>query len=266
MPTFSESITSIDPRICAGNTLSTINQNFALLDYKLTNISLSADLYWNALYTIAKETSSTWADVATVVKSNSANWNDAYTTVSSYSACWLRPISLIFPLTPDNNAINQTTFINSISSWLNSNFPVTATIDSNTVTNYCKGQEIFVFTLGFYKDLETIAPDTRYLTAKCRAAVTWSYRSCSIRGRCVTNTRTVIGHDRNNVASRRDNKATGFDAAGGTSVSLLAQIAGLENLNSSIVNYIPAVYQNYYKFVNNSGSRWQYVTTTPLSS
>lgn len=266
MSSFTESITAIDPKLCVGNTLSTINSNFDLLDYKLSNIALSADQIWNNLYTLAATTSGDWQDAVAVVRSSSANWDDTYTIVSSYSSCWLRPISLIFPLTPDNNAINQTTFINSISSWLNSNFPVTSIVDNATVSNYCPGQEIFVFTLGFFKDFETVAPDTRFITAKCNAAVSWSYRSCSIRGRCVTNTRTVVGYDRNNVGNINDNRATGFDAGGGASVSLLSQVVGLENLNTSIVNYIPAVYPNYYKFVNTTGSRWQYITTKPLST
>ena len=262
-PSFLLSAAVVDPDICIGNSLSTINNNFELLDYKLSNIALSAEQFWNSVYTLAAEASANWDDVATIVRTHSALWDSAYTTVASYSACWLRPITLMFPNTPDLYTVNAGVLLASVTSWLNANFPIVSTVDDEEVTNFCPGQEIYVFVLGYSPVTEIIAPDASLVTAYCEGSFSWSYTSCAIRGRCYSVADSGYAIDTNTWGNPNDDGGVGT-SIGDTSISLLASISNLETLNRSIINYVPSIYGDYLKFKNTNGSTWSYIGAVSL--
>lgn len=269
-PSFALSTILIDPAECVGNSLSTINNNFTLLDYKLANLALSADAYWNSLYTVTTETSASWTDVITVVRENSGAWNSAYTAMTSHSACWLKPITLIFPNVVDTENLDLYVHLQSVSSWLNENFPVTSIIGSEVAANYCAGQELFVYTMGFDTENQTIVPDSRNLRAVCNARnLSWSWMHCAIKAGCAYNVGYIAnaGTDYDLVGNPADDGGTQINPGGSISFTLDGSIADIQTLNTSIINYRPSIFnEGYLIFKNNTGNSWSYTSTRSLSS
>lgn len=269
-PSFALSTILIDPAECVGNSLSTINNNFALLDYKLTNLALSADQYWNSLYTITTDSSGSWDDVITVVRENSGVWNSSYTAMTAYSACWLKPITLIFPNVVDTENLDLTIHLQAVSSWLNENFPVTSLISNTIAANYCAGQELYIFTMGFDTENQTIVPDSRSLKAVCNARnLSWSWVHCAIKAGCSYNVGNIAnaGTDYDLVGNPADDGGSLINPGGNIKFTLDASIADIQSLNTSIVNYRPSIYnKGYLIFKNNNGTNWSYTSTRSLSS
>lgn len=270
VPSFSLSTIQIDPNECVGNSLSTINNNFTLLDYKLSSLALSAEVYWNSLYNVTTTTSGAWNDLVTVVSQNSANWNSAYTAITAYSACWVKPITLIFPNVVDTENLDLEAHKSSVSSWLNANFPVTSFIDNTVVANYCVGQELYIFTMGYDTENQVIIPDAKNLKGVCTAKnLSWSWTHCAIKSGCATfaGTRPIAGTDYDLVGNPSDDEGTVINPGGNIRFTLDASIANLESINTSIVNYRPSLYsEGYLIFRNNSGSQWTYTSLRSVSS
>jgi len=270
IPSFALSTIPIDQNECVGNSLSTINNNFALLDYKLTNLALSADQYWNNLYTISTAASSSWDDVITVVRENSGSWNSSYTAMTAYSACWLKPITLIFPNVVDTENLDLSIHLTAVSAWLNENFPVTSLVGSSGISNYCPGQELYVFTMGFDTENQIIVPDSRNLKAVCSARnLSWSWVHCAIKAGCSVSGGNIAtaGTDYDLVGNPTDDGGTQINPGGGISFTLDASIASLQSINTSIINYRPSIYnEGYLIFKNNNGANWSYTSVKSLSN
>ena len=270
VPSFSLSTIQIDPAECVGNSLSTINNNFTLLDFKLSSLALSAELYWNNLYNITTVTSGIWNDLVTVVNENSAAWSSAYTAITAYSACWIRPVTLIFPNVVDTENLDLEAHKVSVSSWLNANFPVSSYIDSQVVANYCIGQELYIFTMGYDTENQTVIPDSRNLKGVCTAKnLSWSWSHCAIKAGCANFTGDIAnaGTDYDLVGNPTDDGGTQINAGGNVKFTLDTSIANLESINTSIINYRPSLYsEGYLIFKNNNGSQWSYTSLRSISS
>ena len=271
VPSFTLSAVQIDPNECVGNSLSTINNNFTLLDYKLSSLALSAELYWNNLYNITTATSSVWNELVTVVNENSASWDAAYTAITTYSSCWIKPVTLIFPNVVDTENMDLENHKSSVSSWLNANFPVTSFVDSTVVANYCIGQELYIFTMGYDTENQVIVPESKNLKGVCTAKnLSWSWVHCAIKAGCGYYSGSIAnaGTDYDLVGNPADNEGSTFINPGGNiSFTLDSSIANLESINTSIVNYRPSLYsEGYLIFRNNTGSRWTYTSLRSISS
>jgi hypothetical protein len=270
VPSFSLSTIQIDPAECVGNSLSTINNNFTLLDFKLSSLALSAELYWNNLYNITTVTSGVWNDLVTVVNENSAAWSSAYTAITAYSACWIRPVTLIFPNVVDTENLDLEAHKVSVSSWLNANFPVSSFIDSQIVANYCIGQELYIFTMGYDTENQTVIPDSKNLKGVCTAKnLSWSWVHCAIKAGCGYYNGNIAnaGTDYDLVGNPTDDGGTQINAGGGVKFTLDTSIANLESINTSIINYRPSLYnEGYLIFKNNTGSQWSYTSLRSISS
>lgn len=270
VPTLTANITQIDPDICAGNTLSTINNNFTLLDYKLSSISLSADVYWNTLYTVAQAASASWDNLTNIIQSNSGAWNSAYTAMTAYSACWLKPITLIFPNVVDTQDLDLASHITNVSSWLNENFPVTSLAGTAISYNYCAGQELYIFTMGYETENQVIIPDSSRIVGVCAAEnLAWSWSHCSIKAGCtrIHGNIAFAGSDLDLLGNPLDDGSTLVSPSNNISFKLKASVVGIDTLNTSVINYRPSLFeQGYFKFINNTGNHWVYTGLRSLSS
>lgn len=268
-PSFTASVVTINPEECIGDSLSTINNNFSLLDYKLTNIATSADIYWNQLYNVTVANSGILNDLITTVHENSAIWDSAYTAITANSACWTKPITLIFPNVVNTGQTDMSNHISNVSSWLNSNFPITSYAGSAIVYNYCAGQKLFIFTMGYDAVNQKIIADSKQLKAVCTAKnLSWSWTSCSIRGRCFThvNNIAIAGTDYDIAGDPTDDGGTSVSPGGNINFTLEASIANVESINKSIISYRPSLYDQNYLIYQNINNLWTYTSAKSLSS
>ena len=125
-----------------GDSLSSINYNFRVLDIYTCNFEFSAANYWNYMHTLVSENSATWTNAINTVKTNSACWTDTFNTVNSLSSYWIKPITLIYPYPFDINGSDGLNVISEVTNWINSTLP----IFTGTCFNFVKGQELYIFT------------------------------------------------------------------------------------------------------------------------
>ena len=69
------SFTPIDAALPIGDSLDDINLNYANLDTWLTNVSLSADLYWRPMIEFFTQLKTEWKDSLTLLQQNSGIWD-----------------------------------------------------------------------------------------------------------------------------------------------------------------------------------------------
>ncbi len=124
-----------------GDSLSSINYNFNLLDIHTCNYEFSAASYYNNVYNMFNANSAEWVDSMTTFRLNSGCWQETYNVVSNLSAVWLKPISLIYPY-PFSVEGTEENIINDITVWVNDALPVASEI----CLNFIVGQELFIFT------------------------------------------------------------------------------------------------------------------------
>jgi hypothetical protein len=143
-----------------GDSLSSINYNFNVLDIYTGNFEFSANNKWNAAYNLIHSNSAQWVDTISTIKSNSACWNDTYTTVSTLSSIWLKPISLIYPY-PFEEIGEDGSIISDITVWLNNTLPVM----NEKCANFIVGQELYVFT-PLYTEINRVLTQTKVVGVK----------------------------------------------------------------------------------------------------
>lgn len=166
-----------------GDSLSSINYNFNVLDVYTCNFEFSANNLWNSIYNLFNANSATWVDAINTVQSNSSCWDDTYTTVSELSSAWLKPISLIYPYPFESD--DDSSIITEITTWLNNTLPVIA----SGCFNFIVGQELYVFT-PLYSEINRILSQTKNIGSK--AVVVKTVCSCIGRGtRTINKTVTV---------------------------------------------------------------------------
>jgi hypothetical protein len=138
-----------------GDSLSSINYNFNVLDIYTCNFEFSAANFWNSMYSVFNSSSASWINAINSVRSNSSCWTETYTTVKSLSNIWLKPISLIFPYPFDEEGSEEDIIIQ-VTSWVNEAFPVVA----GSCYNFIVGQELFIFTPQ-YKSINQILSQSK---------------------------------------------------------------------------------------------------------
>lgn len=136
---------------CAGNSLSSINYNFAALDDAMCSFENKNQSDWIPAFTTFSENSALWLQALTIVNTNSSCWNTTYNTVIEFSGFWLKPISIIYPYPfPDS------TNIATIELWVNENLPV----KNGNCFNFIVGQELYVHSAE-YGSINRVVSDTK---------------------------------------------------------------------------------------------------------
>lgn len=143
-----------------GDSLSSINYNFRVLDIYTCNFEYSANNIWNNIYTQFQNNSSGWINSSNVVRNNSGCWTNTYNTVRSLSSSWLKPISLIYPFPFDLEG-SETSVISDVSEWVNATLP----IYNGNCYNFVEGQELYIFT-PMYSDINRIYSETQSIGEK----------------------------------------------------------------------------------------------------
>jgi hypothetical protein len=124
-----------------GDSLSSVNINYLTVENCVTTIKNDIDLYWNPMLDYYKTFGPFLKETSTLIQAVSSKIFSVCTTVETNSAGWIKPISVfypsIFPYSIDNETI-----VDTLSSWINENFPVQSN-DNNL--NYIENQQIIVY-------------------------------------------------------------------------------------------------------------------------
>jgi hypothetical protein len=159
-----------------GDSLSSINYNFRVLDIYTCNFEFSAANVWNDIYTIFQNNSSNWVNITNVVKNNSGCWTNTYNTVKSLSSVWLKPISLIYPF-PFDITGDEASIINDVSEWINDTLPVY----TGNCYNFVEGQELYLFTPMYseinkvYSEIQSVGQRTVGINYYCACIGSGAY-------------------------------------------------------------------------------------------
>jgi hypothetical protein len=141
----------------AGDSLDTINLNFQSLNNALSNITFSADAYWNPFFDQFNDKLADWDGAYTMVQEFSSCWNDAYTTVQTFSAAWLTPLTIVYPHPFNKDA----TSIGTMLTWVKSNFPV----KTGSCINYLNGQKMYIYSMEYAVNNQVARSNCSFNTA-----------------------------------------------------------------------------------------------------
>ncbi len=139
-----------------GDSLSSINYNFASLDTEVCNLETDINLKWNPAYILFSQLSGSWKDAVNIVNTNSSCWQDTYTNVSQNSAFFLKPITLVYPY-----PFTGSTDINTIRTWLNEFLPP----KEGNCFNYIVGQEVYIHSPE-YLSINRVVTDSKAVGTK----------------------------------------------------------------------------------------------------
>jgi len=157
-----------------GDSLSSVNQNYFSLEKQTLNLKLTSDAMWTPMLNYYVQFGDTIKDAIKTINSVAPNIFSATTLVQNNSAGWVKPISVFYP-TIFWIEISPKTILNTVSAWVQQNFPVipdpsfvlnentgaVETIISSKPT-YVENQELIVYT-HMYNIKDTIS-ETRVLT------------------------------------------------------------------------------------------------------
>jgi hypothetical protein len=109
-----------------GDSLSSMNLNYELLDNLITNIQLSAINYWIPIATFYESRKDFWKINALDTAKYFVNWQNASTIFETNSAKWITPIITWYPFLVEFNLYkkNSNKIINDLKTWLDVKYPV----------------------------------------------------------------------------------------------------------------------------------------------
>jgi hypothetical protein len=125
-----------------GDSLSYINQNYANLEAQTLTAIASANTLWTFVQDYYTAIVPLIRDAITSVGSLTASIQSATTTVQQNSAGWLTPITIFYP-TIFPSASSNLAIVNTVSAWVNNNFPVYS--DSSINSNFIENQELIAY-------------------------------------------------------------------------------------------------------------------------
>lgn len=143
-------IINIPSNTTIGNSLSSMNSNYASLEMWANNIQLSATNLWSPLAEFYNVYSAFLKSANTTSQQYSASWVSMATNVETNSAKWIEPITIFYPQIFPYPFTNDNT--KTISSWLSNNFPVSG----STVTKpgYVENQQIIIYSHTYTQNIQ----------------------------------------------------------------------------------------------------------------
>jgi hypothetical protein len=124
-----------------GDSLSSININYANLDDWTNNIQFSANNYWLPLVNFFENVAINWSNNILNVTNNKSNWDSNVSIVNSNSSKWISPLVLMYPYPLTSSSYQNN--VNDLTNWVNNNY---SCFSDNGVT-YIDGQKSYVYAL-----------------------------------------------------------------------------------------------------------------------
>lgn len=186
----SETLYSITTGDSIGNSLSSINQNYLILDNLLTNIQLSATNYWIPVADYYDQRKDYLKTAARKIKDNFPLWQIASTNFESNSARWITPIITWYPCIVEYNLSRQRPdqIQQLMKNWLNFFHPIFTR--NSPIPNYLDGQKMIVYCFNYEQDIPTAQT---YQLSDTTTCVTNNTTVCAYCARCYTGGRGPCG-------------------------------------------------------------------------
>ena len=164
-----------------GNSLSSINENYLILDNLLTNIQLSATNYWIPMAKYYESRKDYWKIAARKIKDNFPLWEIATTNFESNSARWITPITTWYPCIVDYNIVTDRPdqFQILLKNWINFFHPIFS--KNSPIPNYLDGQKLIVYCFNYEQSIPT---EQTYSLIDTTTCVTNDSSVCAYCSRC----------------------------------------------------------------------------------
>lgn len=139
----SYSFTLITSSDSIGDALSAINNNYLYLDEWANSIQLSANNLWSPFVEYYKNTSLELKTNISKAQASLDKWKSMSTTVETNSANWIEPLIIYYPHVLTISQQQNSSYITTITQWVNSNFSVLSDNCTNGVC-YLQTQECII--------------------------------------------------------------------------------------------------------------------------
>lgn len=139
-----------------GNTLSTVNENYYVLDQLVHNIQLSAQNLWVPMIEYYNQRKPYLMRAVNTIVGNYQNWRSMTNTFESNSAKWITPLILWYPVvmkmeeSRSQPEIAENFFLN----FLNGTYPVFN--QGSPAPNFLEGQKAIVYSFNYEQDTPTL--------------------------------------------------------------------------------------------------------------
>lgn len=147
------SLTSADS---IGNTLSSVNQNYLVLDQLIQNIQLSAQKFWIPMIEYYNQRKPYLMNAVNLVIDNYQNWQSSSSTFETNSSKWITPLVLWYPtvMIMEESRTLPEIAENRFLAWLNALYPPFS--PDNSVPNFLEGQRAIIYSFNYEQDVPTL--------------------------------------------------------------------------------------------------------------
>lgn len=137
-----------------GNSLSSVNLNYNVLEYWTNNISFSSNNLYKPLLNFYNFYGDFWKDTINYANSINATsrLSSFQTNVETNSAKWIKPLTFFYPFINQYSANSLNSNLNQAVSWFKLQYPVLS--NTNTKPNFAENTRAFLYCLFFEESVE----------------------------------------------------------------------------------------------------------------
>jgi hypothetical protein len=118
-----------------GDSLSSVNYNYLKLEEWISSIKLSSENVWEPFSEFYKNYFVDLKKLINEANQNIARWKEVSTLIEANSSKWIEPLNVVYPNIISKDFTTSSSYINTISIWLNTYFPV-KTINESRYLEY----------------------------------------------------------------------------------------------------------------------------------
>lgn len=154
-----------------GNSLSSVNFNYSEMDKWTSNIKLSVDNLWEPFSEFYKNYFIDLKISISKANQNLSKWKDMSTLIEGNSSKWIEPLNVVYPNIISKDITITPAYINQVSIWLNSYFPVKTINESRYLEYHEAIVSIYTNTTLNYSDSFLVSDSTTCVTSNTVASV-----------------------------------------------------------------------------------------------
>lgn len=148
-----------------GDSLSSVNYDYSKLEEWVSSIKLSSENLWEPFSEFYKNYFVDLKILITEANENIARWKDMSTLIEGNSSKWIEPLNVVYPNIISKDFTTTSSYINTISIWLNTYFPV-KTINGSRYLEYHEAiVSVYTNTVVNYSDSRIVSDSTTCVTS-----------------------------------------------------------------------------------------------------